>query len=311
MFAPVELDYSRGNASNWHVPGKVRQKLGTLRKSYQMSGNGRDWVMSIALPTGNGTTNLWCDHEEWQYMMQWKEECELFYWYGESTYDNTGAVQLKGSNGQPIIVPPGLLQQIQHKDTYSQLSHGKLKGLLRDVYFGMSDAQNKTITLMTGTGGMDEFNLAMQDELASKSASVVQNGLFTNGSGRNITLTGYFTAYEHIDGYTVRLVHNPVFDHGLVAEGCERHPISNLPLESYRMVFLDTATYDGEANVQMINKSKREFLRWAVAGSIIPKGFSGNDLRASDLDGASVHFLKQASILLKRYDTSIDLECVA
>lgn len=311
MFAPVGTDYSRGNASNWSAPGKVRQKLGTLRKSYQMSGNGRDWVMDVSLPTAKGTTKLWMDYEEWQLMLQWKEECELFYWYGEASYDSTGAVQLKDGNGQPIVIPPGLLQQITHNDTYSQLTHGKLKGLLRDVYFGMSDAQNKVITLMTGIGGMEEFDIAMQDELASKSASVVTDGLFTSGSGRNLTLTGYFTEYQHIDGFTVRLVHNPVFDHGIVAEGGERHPISNLPLESYRMVFLDTATYDGQANVQMINKAGREFLRWAVAGSVIPKGFSGNDLRASDIDGASVHFLKQGSILLRRYDTSINLECIA
>jgi hypothetical protein len=312
MFAPVGVDYSRGNASNWSAPGKVRQKISTLRKSYQMSGNGRDWVMSISLPTDKGSTNLWMDYEEWQLMLQWKEECELFYWYGESSYDSSGATQLKElENGQPIVISPGLLQQITNKDTYSQLTHGKLKSLMRDVYFGMSDAQNKTITLMTGVGGMEEFDRAMQDELASKSASIVSDGLFTNGSGRNITLTGYFTEYHHIDGFTVRLVHNPVFDHGIVAEGGERHPITNLPLESYRMVFLDTATYDGEANVSMINKAGREFLRWAVAGSVVPRGFSGNDLRASDVDGASVHFLKQAGILLRRYDTSIDLQCIA
>jgi hypothetical protein len=50
-------------------------------------------------------------------------------------------------------------------------------------------------------------------------------------------------------------------------------------------------------------------IRWAVAGSTIPTGFSGNDLRASDIDGASVHFLKVAGIVMKRFDTSVDMRC--
>jgi hypothetical protein len=52
-------------------------------------------------------------------------------------------------------------------------------------------------------------------------------------------------------------------------------------------------------------------LRWAVAGSVVPKGFAGTDTRASDIDGASVHMLKTAGILLRRFDTSLDLQCVA
>ena len=60
----------------------------------------------------------------------------------------------------------------------------------------------------------------------------------------------------------------------------------------------------------MINKKGREYLRWAVAGSVVPKGFNESDLRASDVDGASVHMLKTAGIVLKRFDTSLDIECV-
>jgi hypothetical protein len=51
--------------------------------------------------------------------------------------------------------------------------------------------------------------------------------------------------------------------------------------------------------------------RWAQAGSTEPKGFETGPSRASDIDGASVHFLKQAGIVLRRFDTSLDLQCVA
>jgi hypothetical protein len=61
----------------------------------------------------------------------------------------------------------------------------------------------------------------------------------------------------------------------------------------------------------MVNKKGREMMRWCVAGSVVPKGFTGNDTRASDIDGASVHMLKTAGVLLRRFDTSIDLQCIA
>jgi hypothetical protein len=77
------------------------------------------------------------------------------------------------------------------------------------------------------------------------------------------------------------------------------------------MVFVDQSRYEGEPNLQMVNKSGREMLKWGVAGSVIPRGMGNSPLRASDIDGASVHFLKTAGVCLKRFDTSIDLQCVA
>ena len=110
---------------------------------------------------------------------------------------------------------------------------------------------------------------------------------------------------------TVNVVKVPMFDHGPVAQARAKHPVTGYSMESYRMIFVDQSNYDGQANVQMINKKGREMMRWAVAGSVVPRGFSGSDTRASDIDGASVHMLKTAGIVLKRFDTSLDLQCVA
>jgi len=52
-------------------------------------------------------------------------------------------------------------------------------------------------------------------------------------------------------------------------------------------------------------------LRWCVAGSVVPRGFSSTMARASDVDGASVHMLKTGGVCLRRFDTSLDLQCVA
>ena len=311
LWANVGTDFSRGNASNWSRPGLVRHKIGTTRKSYQFSGNAKDWVAEFALPTSSGTTKMWMDYEEYQYMLQWKEECELEYWYGQQTYRADGSTDLLDENGQPIIAGPGLLEQIVNKDQYSELTENKLVNLIGDLFYGMTDADNMQVTLYTGVGGMREFDNAMKNALNQKQYIKQDAGKYVTGSGRNLTLGGYFTTYEHIDGHTINVVRHRMFDHGPIADARAKHPVTGYSLESYRMVFVDHSNYDGEANVQMINKKGREFQRWAVAGSVVPKGFDSSTLRASDIDGAAVHFLKTGGIILRRFDTSLDLQCVA
>jgi len=314
MYAPVGVDFSRGNASNWETPGKVRNKLTTVRKSYHMSGNAKDFVAEFSLPTkGGSTTKLWMDYEEYLHMLDFKEECEMYYWYGQKTYDSNGQTFMKDENGQPVIVGPGLLEQIVVKDTYSTMTETKLKNIIGDLFYGMTDAAQKQVTLYTGTGGAREFDEALKNHFAGTAGNWKVGGenRFITGSGRSLGLTGYFNSYEHIDGHTINVVKLPLFDHGAVAQARAKHPVTGYSLESYRMVFVDQSNYDGQNNLQMISKKGREAMRWCVAGSVVPKGFESTSARASDVDGASVHMLKTAGIALRRFDTSLDIECVA
>jgi len=312
LYAPVGVDFSRGNASNWQAPGKVRNKITTVRKSYHMSGNAKDFVAEFTLPTkGGSSTKLWMDYEEYQHMLDFKEECEMYYWYGQKTYDSNGSTFMKDENGQPVIVGPGLFEQIVNTDTYSTMTENKLKNIIGDLFYQMTDANQKQITLYTGTGGAREFDEALKSHFAGNSFKVGGENRFITGSGRNLGLTGYFTTYEHVDGHVINVVKIPLFDHGPVAQAREKHPVTGYSLESYRMVFVDQSNYDGQANLTMISKKGREMMRWCVAGSVVPRGFSGSDARASDVDGASVHMLKTAGICLRRFDTSLDIQCVA
>ena len=323
LYANVGIDFSRGNASNWSAPGLVRSKIGTIRKSYQFSGNAKDYVAEFELPLKEGsTTKLWMDYEEYRHMLKFKEECEMYYWYGQKTHDSTGRTNMVDENGQPVVSGPGLFEQIINKDTYSTLTQQKIEDVIGDLFYGMTDATDKQVTLFTGIGGAREFDKALRNYYGSSSGSASSPGAtrgylqtseskFITGSGRSLGVTGYFNSYDHIDGHTVNVVKVPLFDHGPVAQASRKHPESGLPIESYRMTFVDQSTYDGENNLQMINKKGREMLRWAVAGAVVPKGFTGSDTRASDIDGASVHMLKTAGILLRRFDTSLDLQCTA
>jgi len=312
LYANVGIDFSRGNASNWTAPGLVRSKIGTIRKSYHFSGNAKDYVAQFELPLKEGSkTKLWMDYEEYRHMLKFKEECEMYYWYGAKTHDANGASTMLDENGQPVVSGPGLLEQIINKDTYSTLTQTKLEETIGDLFYGMTDATDKQVTLYTGIGGAREFDKALRTYYSGSPFLQTTQPKFITGSGRNLGITGYFTSYDHVDGYSVNVVKSHLFDHGPVAQASKKHPVSGLPMESYRMVFVDQSTYDGENNLQMINKKGRELLRWCVAGSVVPKGFTGTDARASDIDGASVHMLKTAGILLRRFDTSLDLQCVA
>ena len=314
MYAPVGVDFSRGNASNWETPGLVRNKLTTVRKSYHMSGNAKDYVAEFSLPTkGGSTTKLWMDYEEYLHMLDFKEECEMYYWYGQKSYDANGQTHMKDENGQPVIIGPGLLEQIVNKDTYSTMTETKLKNIIGDLFYGMTDASAKQVTLYTGTGGAREFDEALKNHFAGSAVAFKTGGenRFITGSGRNLGLTGYFKSYEHVDGHTVNVVKLPLFDHGAVAQARAKHPTTGYSLESYRMCFVDQSNYDGQNNLQMISKKGREMMRWCVAGSVVPRGFDSSSARASDVDGASVHMLKTAGIALKRFDTSLDITCTA
>lgn len=312
LYANVGIDFSRGNASNWSAPGLVRSKIGTVRKSYHFSGNAKDYVAEFTLPMKEGsTTKLWMDYEEYRHMLKFKEECEMYYWYGTKTYDDKGANKMLDENGQPVISGPGLFEQIINKDTYSTLTQNKIEEVIGDLFYGMTDATDKQVTLYTGVGGAREFDKALRNYYSGTPYLQTTESKFITGSGRNLGITGYFNSYEHIDGHRVNVVKVPLFDHGPVAQASRKHPESGLPLESYRMTFVDQSSYDGENNLQMINKKGREMLRWCVAGSVVPKGFTETDTRASDIDGASVHMLKTAGILLRRFDTSLDLQCTA
>ena len=313
LYANVGVDFSRGNASNWSAPGLVRSKIGTIRKSYHFSGNAKDYVAQFTLPMKEGqSTQLWMDYEEYRHMLKFKEECEMYYWYGQKTYGDSGVNEMLDENGQPVISGPGLFEQIINKDTYSTLTQKKIENVIGDLFYGMTDATDKQVTLYTGVGGAREFDKALREYYGGTNTYLqTSEAKFITGSGRNLGITGYFNSYEHIDGHRVNVVKVPLFDHGPVAQASAKHPETGLPLESYRMTFVDQSTYDGENNLQMINKKGREMLRWCVGGSVVPKGFAETDTRASDIDGASVHMLKTAGILLRRFDTSLDLQCVA
>ena len=222
-----------------------------------------------------------------------------------------GQINERDEEGNPIYRGSGLLEQIVNKDTYSELTTEKIKQTIRDTFFGMSDAENKSITLFTGTGGRDAFDSAMKADLAGSSYIKLTDRQFVTGEGRSLRLGGYFDSYEHVDGYKINIVTNRLYDDGPAAKGLF-HPKTGLPLESYRMTFVDTSTYDGASNLMMVTKKGRGMVRAMVKGmNEVSQNLSGNDVVSTDKDASSLHMLKTGQVILRRFNTSIDLQCIA
>lgn len=309
--APVSESFSMGNESNVQMPGKMKNQISVLRKSYKWGGNIKNRQVEIEFNVEGKKTSYWMAFEEWQHMIDWKQKCEENYWY--STYNRLadGSISLKDyDNGLPIPTGAGVDNQIPNRDTYSFLTYGKIKDTVGDVMYGATDTGTMNVKLYTGTGGLEEFS----DAMTSKAVSYTQiiGDKFVKGSGRTLSLTGFFTAFEHIDGHVIEVHKLPLLDFGSRAESSPKHPITGKPLSSYDMYFVDQSMYDGEPNVQMLAQKGRSMVRGVIRGMapLDPMSFSGNNENiSSEKDECSIHFLSAKGICIRRNNHCFKLSC--
>lgn len=310
--ASVSQSFSMGNESNVQMPGKMKNQISILRKSYRWGGNLKNKTVEVEFNIpGSGKTKYWMAFEEWQHMLNWKQDCEEHYWY--STYNRLadGSIPLKDPvSGLPIPIGAGVDNQIPNRDTYSFLTYKKIKETVGDVMYGAVDSEKMNVTLYTGIGGMEEFSDAIQDKALGFTQIIGDK--FVKGDGRNLSLTGFFTSFQHIDGHVINVRHLPLLDYGSRAENSPKHPVSGKPLTSYTMYFIDDSTYDGEPNVQMLTERGRSMLRKMIRG-MAPMGVNetsgNNEYIATEKDEASVHFLSAKGICIRKNTHCFKLTC--
>lgn len=317
---------SRGTEFKRVAPGQYKNQMSIIRLSHQWAGNSANKVMSIIIDAGDGAkpTKLWMDFEHYQFEKAWLEECEHMYWYSRYNRRSNGEIPLKDIlTGKPIPTGAGILEQINNYSTYTRLTYNFLQNTVSNALFGQSDTDGMSITLYTGKGGMREFDRAMKEAGITQLAIQDNGDKFITGSNYDLAVTGFFNTMYHIDGYIIKVKHNPIFDYGRRAVKSPLHPETGFPLESYRMVFIDDGMYEGEPNLQYVCEKGRRFLHGVVAGLTpmpaqykILKGVGNisdgvlSDID-SDVDESSYHRLATGGVQLKRGNTSLHLECVA
>lgn len=324
LTAQVAESESRGTDSKMAAPGSYKNQMGFVRASASWAGNAANKIMNIKVQTEGGKeTDVWMDFFMWQFEKRWLNECELSCWYSRYNRTRDGSIPLKDPlTGKEIPIGSGILEQIQNKSTYSRLTYSTLQNRVGEALYGQSDTKGMTITLYTGLGGMREIDRAMKEEGVKFVTQLGENNnKFVKGTHRDLMLDGFFSGFYHIDGYTIIVKHNAIFDHGKVALATPEHPETGYPLESYRMVFIDDGEYDGQPNLQLVHQKGRMYLDGIVRGlsptprslDIMEGGSKGNQvpLLTTEVDKSSYHRFKSLGVQILRANKCFDLQCIA
>jgi len=298
---------------NYNTPFKMRNRLNTLRLSYDITGSAYSTVMVIEMrvPGTTKSTKYWADYQEWVAMRQWYKTIDRWMVYSKHSADADGVTHLKGTNGRPIYTGAGLIQQIAPANIryYTTLTLDTLHSFLSDLSFNVLDKGQRKFIALTGEMGLMEFDRVLRAQAGTYTLIAT---IFVTGSGQELTLGGQFTTYKWLNGIELTVKHFPLFDDLILNR--KLHPVSGRPLESYKFMIIDIGNRDGEANLQKVVRKDREMVMWYTGGSVAPgsgHAKSITTLRSNAKDGYSVHFLSEQGVMLKDPTTSGILECDA
>jgi hypothetical protein len=337
LYTNVAESESRTTEGNMVMPGSYKNQMSFLRHGYSWAGNAANKIMRIEVtnPVTNQTSKVWMDWAMWQWEEQWLRICENSYWYSRYNRQANGQILLKDLlTGKVIPTGAGILEQVQNKSTYSELTYDFLSNTVGDALFGFNDSDGMPITLHGGKGARRVFDRAIKKAGGTILSNMGGAGniadKFVTGSGSNLMLGGYYDGFYHIDGYIIKFKHNPVFDQGEVAIAQQTagmvHPETGWPLESYRMVFIDDNDVDGQPNIQHVAQKNRAFKHGVIAGlTDLPRSLqimNGNGsfnlnneekatLLSTDQDKSAYIRFKSAGIQILRANRCFDMQCVA
>lgn len=294
---------------NYNTPLKLRNHLTTMRLAYDITGSAYSSKMVIEMkdPKSGKSSYLWSDYQEWVALRQWYKTIDRFLVYSQYNAKPDGTVELKGTNGRPVYIGAGLLQQISssNRQYYTRLTADLLEDYLFNLSYNILSKGERKFVALTGEMGMKEFDRVLKEKA---SGYQLVDTKFVSGTGQELTLGGQFTTYKMLNGIELTLKHFPLYDD--IVYNRSLHPVSGKPLESYRMTFVDFGMRDGESNVQKVVRKDREMSMWHVAGSVAPgsgHAKSKSTLRANAKDGYSVNFLTEQGIMMKDPTTSGEL----
>lgn len=300
-FSVYEEYSEEADILNYNTFFKMRNYLATIRLSYDITGSAYSTVLWIALkdPKTGKTSYLWADYQEWLALREWAKRCERMMVYSQSNVQKDGTTALKGTNGRPVYIPAGILQQMSpsNRRYYTDLTAELLEDFLADLSYNILGSSERKFVALTGEMGMREFDKVLKEKSASYN---LVDTKFVTGSGQELTLGGQFTTYKMTNGIELTLKHFPMYDN--VVFNRLLHPITGKPLESYRFTFLDINRRDGEANIVKVVRKGREMVIWNTSGSVAPGagyGKNASTVRSNAKDGYAVHFLGEMGVMIR------------
>jgi hypothetical protein len=233
---------SRGGGSFEAYPFWFKNQMTTMRMSYGMTGDAATDIMVLEVGAEGGKkSNLWMYASDYQKMLIWQQMVEYYRWYGENNMTPDGEVHLEGANGRAVRVGSGVLEQIaeSNRRSYTNLTADILNDFLTDLQLAHKNAENRKLIMFTGAGGLRQFNDAIN---AQYNNLQIVDTTFVSKNGMDLSFNNQnWKTYYGILGTELTVVHLPLYDDR--SKHTVLHPETGLPLESYRMTFLDFSDY--------------------------------------------------------------------
>jgi hypothetical protein len=246
------------------------------------------------------TDQLWMQALE-QY--HFNKEMELI--YGETSMGPDGRCHLQDEKGQDIVKGDGFINQIadSRKSTYNTLTLDYVEDILMDMARKMPKSTGNTILMSTGLKGYNTWGKLMRTE--HKSWDTSGSKFVRTRAGGKIQLGAEYDSYT-FQGNTIVVSPNKVFDHPANVSGLDSDGDF---LESSKMMFIDTSSYDGTPNLKLIAKEGRSF----VTGEM--DGIGGQDGKTSGkvsqlLDGSAKSIIGTMGLIVHNSESSVILDKV-
>ena len=300
----VSKSRSRGGEHRSYTPYTLNNQLSVVRDTYNIVGNMGNKVMVYEIRADGKMFKAWSQWEMYLSDLALREKLENDLWYSTYNKDADGVIHtIDEDSGEVVPSGAGLLEQIDNVDTYVEMTAKKIETIVNDLVYNASGAQNVTIDIYTGTGGLNEASRAMEGRMTSLGFNHVDTSGVSkpSGPGGKRTYYGfYFDRYVTREGHTINFRHHPMFDRGVMSEIRGDHPIDGRPIESYNMYAIDNSTYDGEQNVQYVTEKGRESIEKVVQGLAAIPFAANSGFAASDIDASSIERMKTQGIVIKR-----------
>jgi hypothetical protein len=335
MFAPVAQSGSRNiNVGKAILPGSNKNQLTKMRCGMTWESDTSDAMTAVYViqdgksrevnlqANDESTKTRWIDQYTYNYEIECLRMIESCLWYGQYNRNYDGTVGLSDNfTGKVISIGSGLLEQIGNKISYSNFSYSLFNSVIMKSLYGIK-GMSKELTLYTGTLGFRLWDAAMKREGYSMFGISGFTGVadkFVSGTNSSLMLGGYFDGFYSIDGWIIKVKKVSTFDTLVANSPLDR--VSQLPLNSARMVIIDDGDCEGESNLQLlIGKNYNPYKDGIKEGmnnippsiqtlskkNQLEKSSSGVKSVTTDLEESTYMRIMKCGIQLLRGNTSFD-----
>lgn len=173
------------------------------------------------------------------------------------------------------------------------------------------------ITLYAGKGGIEDFDMAIREDVKSEGFITPLGEKMIGEEGGGLTYGKYFRKYKTIDGHTVTCIHLPFLDKSPIAETAKAngliHPRTGLPMTSHKLMFIDNSVYNGNRNVRMVRMKGQSYLVGVLKGlTPIPPSWGSvpSNSISTDIDKSQYEVKMSRGLQVDRQEKMFMLECV-